>query len=238
MHDARAMLGPASPGALRWLIGKGLELGMRITRHRRYDDYRLEWVQGLALFVLPGVANPTLLRTGAFFAGCLGPDVLQGREVLDLGTGSGVCALEAARHAQRVVAVDISRAAVRCARINAIANGLEERVDIRHGDLFGPVAGERFDLVLFNPPFLLGEPRDERDATWRSSDVATRFARGLDAHLAPHGEALILLSSFGNACESFIDELRARRFALEVFARRRYINETLTLLRCTRGAGP
>ncbi len=236
MPDARALLGPASPGAMRWLLGKALEVGMRITRLRRYDDHRRETVQGLSILVLPGVANPKLLRTGAFFARCLDAQPLAGLDVLDLGTGSGVCALAAARHARRVVAVDISQAAVRCARLNASDNQLQ--VDIRHGDLFEPVTGERFDLVLFNPPFLLGAPKDERDATWRSSDVATRFARGLEAHLSARGVALLLLSSFGNACEMFIDELRVNGFALAVCARRRYINETLTVLRVTRGAAP
>lgn len=234
MPDPRALLGPASPGPIRWMLGKVLELGMRVTRKRRYDDYRRETVQGMTLFVLPGVANPKVLRTGAFFAGCLEPDALRGRAVLDLGTGSGVCALVAARHAARVVAVDISRAAVRCARVNAIANQLEQHVDIRHGDLFSPVAGERFDLVLFNPPFLLGEPRDERDCTWRSSNVAVRFAHGLESHLAPGGMALLLLSTFGNACELFIHELAGQGFAIEVFARRRYVNEIVTLFRVTR----
>jgi len=144
-----------------------------------------------------------------------------------------VCALFAARHASRVVAVDINRAAVRCAGINAALNHLEHRVEVRHGDLFGPVSGERFDLVLFNPPFLKGAPRDERDAAWRSNDVAMRFAAGLGAHLAPGGAALLLLSSFGNACESFIDELRSRGFSISVFARRRYVNETVTVFRVT-----
>lgn len=238
MPDARALLGPASPGPLRWSLGKALELGMRVTRLRSYDDHRRETVQGLSIYVLPGVANPKLLRTGAFFASCLDAPLLAGRKVLDLGTGSGVCALAAARHARHVTAVDISRAAVRCARINAIANQLEHRIEIRHGDLFEPVRGDRFDLVLFNPPFLLGTPKDERDATWRSSDVAARFARGLDARLTPDGLALLLLSSFGNACETFIDELRANGFLLDVFARRRYVNETLTVLRVVRGAAP
>ena len=63
-----------------------------------------------------------------------------------------------------------------------------------------------------------------------------RFARGLGARLAPHGQALLLLSSFGDACESFIDELRAQDFSLEVFGRRRFINETVTVFRVTRGS--
>ncbi len=150
-----------------------------------------------------------------------------------MGTGSGVCALFAARHARRVVAVDVSPDAVRCTRLNALLNGLEERVDVRQGDLFEPVAGERFDLVLFNPPFLIGVPQDHRDAAWRSPDAASRFAVGLGQHLAPGGAALVLLSSFGDACALFEAELRARGFHLDVFARRRFINETLTIVRAT-----
>jgi HemK-related putative methylase len=228
------LLGPVPSGPLRWLMGKGLAFGMRLLGLQQYDAYRLENVCGLRILVLPGVANPHLLRTGAFFAACLDAGELAGRSVLDLGTGSGVCALAAARHTGQVVAVDISRAAVRCARANALINQLEHRVDVRHGDLFEPVAGERFDLVLFNPPFQLGTPEDERDAAWRSVDVAARFARGLGAHLAPAGEALLLLSTFGNACASFIEELQANGFELDVFARRRYVNETVTLLQVRR----
>ena len=113
-------------------------------------------------------------------------------------------------------------------------NDLDERVDVREGDLFAPLEGERFDLVLFNPPFLLGAPKDHRDAAWRSEDGARRFAAGLGEHLAPGGAALVLLSSFGDACALYEVELRANGFRLEVFARRRFINETLTIVRATR----
>ena len=109
-----------------------------------------------------------------------------------------------------MVAVDVSPAAVRCARLNALANDLEDRIDVRQGDLFGPLAGERFDLVLFNPPFLLGAPKDHRDAAWRSNDAARRFAAGLGEHLTTGGAALVLLSSFGDACPLFEAELRAK----------------------------
>jgi release factor glutamine methyltransferase len=206
-----------------------------VTGKNRYDDYRFEQVHGLSLLILPSVANPRVLRTGAFFAAQLDGSLLDsGTRVLDLGTGSGVCALAAARHSRHVVAVDINPAAVRCARINALLNGHDARIEVRHGDLFAPVAGERFDLVLFNPPFQLGTPRTARDAAWCSSDVAPRFAAGLAQHLTTGGRALLLLSSFGDACASFETELRARGFRLEVFAGRRYVNECLTLLRVTR----
>jgi HemK-related putative methylase len=237
MLDAsvRSLLAEDRPGLLGTLAGRALHLAYRLSGKTRYDDFRLERVAGLAILVVPGVANPKLLRTGAFFAEQIyARPLLPGAAVLDIGTGSGVCALAAARRAHRVVAVDVSPAAVSCARINALLNRLEERIDVREGDLFAPLAGERFDLVLFNPPFLLGTPKDHRDAAWRSVDVARRFALGLEEHLAPSGEALVLLSSFGDACALFETELRANGFALEVFARRRYVNETVTIVRAAR----
>jgi len=232
-----SLLADDRPGRLRLLAGRLLSVAYTVAGMRRYDDFRLERVLGMRIMVIPGVANPKILRTGAFFASqidarLVGPNT----SVLDMGTGSGVCALFAARHARRVVAVDISAAAVRCTTLNAMLNDLESRLDIRHGDLFAPTAGERFDLVLFNPPFYLGVPKDDRDAAWRSSDTAQRFAAGLDDHLAPGGVALVLLSSFGDACAVFESELRANGFRLTIFARRRFINETLTILRATRGS--
>ena len=192
---------------------------------------------GILLIVLPSVANPKVLRTGAFFAAQLDERVIDvDADVLDMGTGSGVCALAAARLARRVVAVDVSASAVRCAAINAALNHLEKRIEIRHGDLFAPLAAERFDLVLFNPPFLLGAPKDEGDAAWRSTDIAQRFAARLGDHLKPGGTALVLLSSFGDACALFESELRAHGFRLAVFARRRFVNETVTIVRATPGA--
>src|SRR5262245_32469194 len=155
----------------QWL-GKMLEVGHRLAGTYRYDRLQIVRVLDLPVVVLPGVANPKLLRTGAFFASRVDTRLVSaGASVLDMGTGSGVCALFAARHSRLVVAVDISAAAVRCARINATLNHLEERIDVRHGDLFSPLAGERFDLVLFNPPFLVGTPKDDRDAAWRSNDA-------------------------------------------------------------------
>jgi HemK-related putative methylase len=230
-----SLLADDRPGRLRILAGRLLSLGYTVTGKRRYDDYRLERVLDMRIMVIPGVANPKLLRTGAFFASRIDARLIgAGASVLDMGTGSGVCALFAARHARRVVAVDISAAAVRCARLNAVLNQLENRIDIRHGDLFTPLADERFDLVLFNPPFLLGVPKDDRDAAWRSSDAARRFAAGLGDHLEPGGAALLLLSSFGDACVLFESELRVNGFQLEVFARRRYLNETITILHASR----
>ncbi|MGW2046489.1 HemK2/MTQ2 family protein methyltransferase [Streptomyces sp. NPDC001858] len=73
-------------------------------------------------------------------------------DVLDLGTGSGLLAVEAARLGGRVTAVDISWRALAATRLNALLNGQTLRV--RHGDLATAVSGHRFDLVIANPPYV------------------------------------------------------------------------------------
>jgi len=198
---------------------------------RRYDRLVLETLDGVPLLMLPGVFNGVLLRTGAFLARTLTalPVTASGDvSVLDLGTGSGLGAVFAARRGFRVVGVDINPEAVRCARINVLLNHVEDRVEIRPGDLFAPVAGERFDFVLFNPPFYRGIPRNNLDYAWRGVDTFERFAAGLPAALKPGGRALIVLSSDGNG-EEMLAALRAYACALEVVARRDLGNEVLTV---------
>ena len=225
---ATRLLGERGQGPLRTGLGRMLSLAWRIAGARQ-ERVRLEHVHGTPLVVLPSVFNPRLLRTGAFFASVIAQRRLgAGGDVLDLGTGTGVCAVFAARHARRVVAVDINRTAVRCAALNAGLN--QQAVDCRHGDLFAAVDGQRFDTIFFNPPFVVGTPANARDFAWRSPDVAARFAAGLAAHLAPGGCAYLLLSTFGDACALFVEELAARDYRLSVLATRRYINERVTIL--------
>jgi HemK-related putative methylase len=213
------------------LIGKAMAFGYRLIGKDRYDDFRFERVFGMPFLVTPSVFNPKVPRSGEFFAAQLGSQLVhRDAEVLDMGTGSGVCAVFAAQHARRVVAVDINPAAVRCAMINTLLNNLDHKIDVRHGDLFGPVRGERFDLVLFNPPFLRGVPSDHRDRAWRSSDVAERFAADLARHLKPGGCALVVLSTFGDG-RAFLREFHNQGFEIAVQAERRFINERLTLFR-------
>jgi release factor glutamine methyltransferase len=220
------------------LLGKAMALSYRLLGKDRYDEFRLEWVQGMPFIVTPSVFNPKIPRSGEFLASQADSKLIGwDGDVLDMGTGSGVGAVLAARYARRVVAVDINAAAVRCARINAALNHLEHKIAVRHGDLFGPVDTERFDLVLFNPPFLKGTPRDDRDSAWRSIDVAERFASGLAAHLKPGGSALVLLSTFGDG-RAFLEEFGKHGFEMSVWAERRFVNERLTLFRLVPSPAP
>jgi release factor glutamine methyltransferase len=152
-----------------------------------------------------------------------------------MGTGSGVGAVFAARAGYRVLAVDINPEAVRCASMNVLLNRLEAQVEVRQGDLFAPVADERFDLVLFNPPFYRGIPRGALDHAWRGLDVFERFAAGLPAALAPAGRALLVLSTDGDAA-GMLRALEAQQLAHRVVARRDLGNEVLTLHEVVVGA--
>jgi HemK-related putative methylase len=205
-----------------------LRLKLALLDRRKYERTVLEDVDGLQLVVLPDVFNPKLLRSGAFLVSQLSRTELlkPGNTVLDLGSGSGACGLAAARRGCRVVAVDINPSAVRCTRINAMLNQLE--VDVRQGDLFAPVADERFDLVLFNPPYYRGTPRDGLDHAWRSADVPERFAAELASHLTPDGHALVVLSSDTNP-EMFLTCLAENGLRHSVVARRDFINEVMTV---------
>jgi release factor glutamine methyltransferase len=215
------------------LVNKALSLAYKLAGKHHYDDFRLERLHGMNILVTPSVLNPKLTRSGAFFASRLDAQLVpREADVLDMGTGSGVCAIAAARHARRVVAIDINGAAARCARMNALLNHLEQKIEVRHGDLFEPVAAERFDLILFNPPFLRGTPRNDRDRAWRSNDVVERFAANLANHLKPGGAALVLLSTFGDA-RSFLPEFRRHDLDIALCAERRFINERLAIFKLT-----
>lgn len=189
----------------------------------------MEHVDGVPIVVLPGVFNPCLFRTGASLARTLriapcGPTTT----VLDMGTGSGIGAVFAARRGARVVAVDLNPEAVRCANLNAHINGLSDWIDVRLGDLFAPVGDERFDLILFNPPFYSGAPRDITEMAWRSDGVFDRFLAELPPILAPGGRALVVLSTDAEGPLRALAGPHAMR--MRVLWQRNYLNERLAAI--------
>ena len=220
------------------LLGMLYRLAMPFQRmflRRRVKRLSLETLDGLSLVVLPDVFNGIVFRTGALLSRTVAsfpPSHLAAAgepDALDMGTGSGVGALFAARMGYRVTAVDVNPEAVRCARANALLNHLEERVEILEGDLFAPVAGRTFDLVLFNPPFFGGVPRDLHDLSWRGADVFPRFLAGLPSSLRPAGVAFVVLSTHGDALGQAELLLSARAFSVRPAVVRHFGNETLTV---------
>ncbi|HVF06021.1 MAG TPA: methyltransferase [Frankiaceae bacterium] len=112
---------------------------------------------------------------------------------LDVGTGCGVQALHLSGHAARVVATDRNPRALALARATAALNGVTW--DLRPGDLLAPVAAEAFDLIVANPPFVVGPARDDyayRDSGVAGDAVSERLVRDAPAHLTDGGVAQLL----------------------------------------------
>jgi release factor glutamine methyltransferase len=145
-------------------------------------------------------------------------EVRPGDRVLDMGTGSGVNAVLAASKGASVLAVDINPRAIETATANAHANGVADRMEVRHSDVFSDVA-ETFDLIVFDPPFRWFRPRDLLEAamTDEGYQAMTRFVRQARSHLSPDGRMLIFFGTSGDL--GYVQKLLAEeRFAAEVVA--------------------
>lgn len=203
----------------------------RLFQQHRHRRLVLERVAGMPLLVLPDVFNPGLFHTSEALVRVIEREIqTPGVRVLDVGTGTGIAAIAAAHRDARVIAVDISPEAARCAQINVLLNRVENSVEVRLGDLFEPVRGERFDLVVFNPPFYAGVPSEWWEAAWRSDGVLERFAGGLQNVLSPYGRAIVVVSSTTVG----LDEAMARAHVeCRSLWERDLVNERLSVLEWT-----
>jgi SAM-dependent methyltransferase len=116
-----------------------------------------------------------------------------GETVLDLGTGSGIQALLAARHAMHVIATDLSPRALNFAALNLRLNGMTN-VELRQGNLYAPVAECQFDLLVANPPFVISPDARflYRDSLLPGDAVSELVIRGAPARLREGGFAVVL----------------------------------------------
>lgn len=153
--------------------------------------------------VPPGVYAPqddTDLLVGALSEEPLSPNA----DVLDVGTGAGALALAAARRGTRVTAVDVSWRAVWTARLNARLAGVPVRT--RRGNLFAPVRGQSFDLILSNPPYVpaptAGAPPRGAARAWDAGEdgrlVLDRICREAPVVLRPGGVLLMVHSALSD----------------------------------------
>lgn len=136
--------------------------------------------------------------------GSLIDDPLAVENVLDLCTGSGCLAILASRNFPnaRIDAVDISKDALEVAARNVADYGLEDRVTLHRGDLFKPIGGKRYDLIISNPPYvdaegMAGLPRECRaepklafDGGADGLDIVRRILHEAGRHLTPQGGLL------------------------------------------------
>jgi len=158
------------------------------------------FASGFRFVVPPTVFHPSLFKTGPYFAEFIAGLNLEGRAVADIGTGSGILALAAARAgAKSVLAVDINPHAAKAACDNAEINGLRDRISAVCSNLLTALDARRmFDVIVSNPPYFAGEPRDLADRAWHSGpahrDIVALFEQSRE-RLKPGGRMYVLFST-------------------------------------------
>jgi release factor glutamine methyltransferase len=164
-------------------------------------------------------------------------DVHPNDSVLELGTGTGLIALDCARKGAKVICSDINPFAVRLARSNIDRNQrlLKGSIEVRQGNLFFAVQPlERFTIIIFNPPYL-PTTRQERIGGW--FDVATaggrdgllytkKYLHGLRSHLLKKGHAYFIFSTLSSRT-TLGKALKQERLHYEIPARRMFEGEEL-----------
>lgn len=172
-YDARVRIDPV-----------GAQYFATDRRFRGVDRSALGLPKGDAVY--PPSSDSLMLRDAVIAA--------EPRDVLDLCTGSGIQALQLAGRAGRLIAVDVNPRAAAVAAVNARLNGVEN-VEVRLGDLYAPLRGEQFDVIIANPPFVAspyvnapsyhsGGPRGDR--------VLRRIITGLTTYLRKDGRAFAI----------------------------------------------
>ncbi len=131
------------------------------------------------------------------------------RAILDVGTGAGIHAILGAAHADRAVGVDSNARAVNFGRLNAILNDAWNAVFLE-GDLFRPLGGERFDLILANPPSV---PSPVYELRWRDggpsgADVLRRIIAAIPDYLQAGGIAQVVTHLGERDGESYLERVR------------------------------
>jgi len=170
-------------------------------------------------------------------ADSLNQTVKEGDTLLDLGTGCGILAIVAAKKAKKVIATDVNPHAVESARLNAKINGVSQMMEVRLGDLFQPVRKtERFDVVVFNAPYLPSSQREQRTWIGRSwaggptgRQLIDRFITEAPHYLKRNGEILLVQSNLANIDET-LKKFRETGLEAQVIAEKKVSFETIVVI--------
>ena len=160
-----------------------------------------------------------------------------GAEVLDVGTGCGILAIIAAEKAEHVIAIDINPYAINCAQRNTKFNGLSSEIEILQGNLFDPLKiGARFDLILFNAPYLPSKKDEEKhwiDKAWSGGEtgrtIIDRFIHNVTDYLAEKGQVKLVQSTLSDLDKTLV-ELRKCGLSAKIIAEKESMFEKIMLI--------
>jgi release factor glutamine methyltransferase len=190
---------------------------------------------GIVLQVAEDVYEPA--EDSFLAADYLAQVVKEGDIVLDVGTGCGILAVVAARKAENVVATDINPHAVKCAKLNATTNRVNNKMDVRLGDLFKPIRKtEKFNLIVFNAPYLptaLSEQKTRVGRAWSGGpdgrQLIDRFVHEVPQYLARNGRILLVQSSLANI-DGTLKAFSEKGLEARVVAEKKFAFETIVVV--------
>ncbi len=157
--------------------------------------------------------------------------------VLDIGTGSGILALEASKYAKKVMAIDINKKAIK-----EFAKTLKENkiknIGLKTSDLFSEIK-QKFNIIIFNPPYLPFDEKEDKATRLATTggkkgyEIIERFIEKADQHLKDKGKILLLFSSLTN--KNKVDEIIEKYgFKHKEIAKKRMFFEELYVYLITR----
>jgi release factor glutamine methyltransferase len=130
---------------------------------------------GTTVTVLPGVFHPGLFYSTKFLIDYLQDQPVTSKSLLELGCGTGLISVIAAKSGAVVTATDLSRKAIDNINLNANRNGVNIR--IIQSDLFNSIERETFDWIIINPPYYAGTASSEEELAWYAGENFDYFRR-------------------------------------------------------------
>ena len=183
-------------------------------------------LKGVEYVIFPETFNPNYAKASLLLLNNLG--VKEGDVVLDPFTGCGADAVFAALEgASKVIAIDKFTMPYLCTKFNVHKLKLDQKIDVRQGDLFEPLdSEEKFDLIIANPPFREMDPESDIAAAIRDKEYTTlkKFFREVGNYLKPNGRLRIVFSDVGDMA-LFHKLAKESDFETEIIAKEKFGSE-------------
>lgn len=170
--------------------------------------------EDISIVVEPGVFHPAFFFSTKLLLDFLKSLDVKGKSFLELGAGSGLVAVYAAKKGAIVTASDISSAAVRNIKHNAEINAVN--VEVVHSDMFDNMGNKRFDMIMVNPPYFKKNPQKEADHAWycgENGEYFQKFFSQLGAYIQEDSKVFMVLS---NECDEETIKLLAKKNSFDM----------------------
>ena len=157
---------------------------LSVTRNYEY--------KGIRLSIPTQVFHPGFFFSTKLLLRYVAKYPLKGSSFLELGAGSGLISIFAAKQGARVTATDINPIAIECLQKNSLNNHVQ--LEIIHADLFNDIAPRSFDFIAINPPYYKKQPLSEADYAWycgTNNEYFKRLFQGLGSYM--HSSSIVLM---------------------------------------------